>query len=168
MGKPKDSKKEKKVKSSKTEKVVKVEKTEDKDDAEFDYDSLLCRANEIAFPMASKDLTKKVLKITKKAAKSKQVRRGVKEVAKALRKNESGIVIIAGDISPLDVICHVPIMCEEKNIPYCYVPSKEQLGAAGNTKRPTSCVLVKTHADYESAYNKLNTEVGALEVPNVA
>eukprot|EP01134_Creolimax_fragrantissima_P005565 CFRG5565T1 len=161
MGKSKESKKD----SKKDSKKVKVEKD---DDAEFDYESLLCRANEIAFPMASKKLTKKILKTTKKAAKSKQVRRGVKEVAKALRKNESGFVIIAGDISPLDVIAHLPIMCEEKNIPYCYVPSKEQLGAAGNTKRPTSCVLVKTHADYESAFGEVNTEMAALEVPNMA
>jgi H/ACA ribonucleoprotein complex subunit 2 len=35
------------------------------------------------------------------------------------------LVIIAGDISPIDVITHVPILCEDANIPYIYVPSKE-------------------------------------------
>ena len=35
------------------------------------------------------------------------------------------IVIVAGDTSPIDVICHMPLVCEEKDIPYCYVPSKE-------------------------------------------
>lgn len=57
-------------------------------------------------------------------AKTKHVRRGVKEVVKALRKDEKGIVIIAGDISPIDVIAHVPILCEEKGLPYVYVPAK--------------------------------------------
>lgn len=33
--------------------------------------------------------------------------------------------VIAGNISPIDVITHVPILCEESNIPYIYVPSKE-------------------------------------------
>jgi H/ACA ribonucleoprotein complex subunit 2 len=33
--------------------------------------------------------------------------------------------VIAGNISPIDVITHVPILCEEANIPYLYVSSKE-------------------------------------------
>jgi H/ACA ribonucleoprotein complex subunit 2 len=33
--------------------------------------------------------------------------------------------VIAGNISPIDVITHVPILCEESNVPYIYVPSKE-------------------------------------------
>ena len=33
--------------------------------------------------------------------------------------------MIAGNISPIDVITHVPILCEEANVPYIYVPSKE-------------------------------------------
>ena len=92
----------------------------------------------IANPLADKKLTKKVLKTVKAAAGAKLIRRGVKEVVKALKKGEQGLSIIAGDISPIDVICHVPILCEEKNIAYVYVPSKEELGTASLTKRPTS------------------------------
>ena len=50
--------------------------------------------------------------------------------------------VIAGDISPLDVIAHLPILCEDKGVPYIFVRSKDELGAAGLTKRPTSCMLV--------------------------
>lgn len=35
------------------------------------------------------------------------------------------VCVIAGNISPIDVITHVPILCEEAEIPYVYVPSKE-------------------------------------------
>lgn len=71
-------------------------------------------------------------------------------------------VVIAGDISPIDVITHVPILCEEANVPYCYVPSKEDLGQAGSTKRPTSCIMVvpgKGDADesYEECFKELKT-----------
>ena len=34
-------------------------------------------------------------------------------------------VIIAGDTTPIEVICHMPLVCEESNTPYCYTPSKE-------------------------------------------
>lgn len=87
------------------------------------------------------------------AAKNKTLKRGVKEVVKSLRKSpESGpsaapsnpiaIVIIAADISPMDVISHIPVLCEDHNIPYIYVTSRAELGAAGNTKRPTSVVMI--------------------------
>ena len=81
-------------------------------------------------------------------------------MVKAVRKGEKGICVIAGDISPIDVIAHVPVMCEEAGIPYCYVPSKADLGAAGLTKRPTSIILIKP-GDYEG-YAECKAEVGAL------
>jgi H/ACA ribonucleoprotein complex subunit 2 len=96
----------------------------------------------IAKPLASESTTKKLHKLVRKASQAKFVKRGVKEVVKALRKGEKGFCIIAGDISPVDVITHLPIMCEDRGIPYLYVPSKHDLGAAATTKRPTSCVLV--------------------------
>ena len=34
------------------------------------------------------------------------------------------LCVIAGDISPIDVITHVPIICEDKDVPYIYVNSK--------------------------------------------
>ena len=39
--------------------------------------------------------------------------------------DECRLCVIAGNISPIDVITHVPILCEESDIPYIYVPSKE-------------------------------------------
>merc|ERR1711939_138353 len=67
-----------------------------------------------ANPLADEKVTKKVLKGVKKAAKNKTLKRGVKEVVKALRKSPQGagnvvvpgIVILAADISPMDVISH--------------------------------------------------------------
>ena len=108
----------------------------------------------IANPLADEKLTKKVLKTVKAAAKDKLIRRGVKEVVKALKKNEKGLAILAGDISPVEVIAHVPIYCEEKNVAYIYVPSKEELGLASLTKRPTSIVMVRQGADFADAYTE--------------
>ncbi|MBA0851067.1 hypothetical protein Goshw_012576, partial [Gossypium schwendimanii] len=77
-------------------------------------------------------------------AEHKCLKRGVKEVVKSIRRGHKGLCVIAGNISPIDVITHVPILCEEADIPYVYVPSKVDLATAGSTKRPTCCVLVLT------------------------
>lgn len=84
----------------------------------------------------------------------------MKEVVKAIRKGETGFCVIAGDISPIDVITHLPIMCEDRQIPYFYVPSKLDLGAAASTKRPTSCILVSPKDSFseKSLYDKLLKE----------
>lgn len=65
-------------------------------------------------------------------------------MVKSIRRGNKGLCVIAGNISPIDVITHVPILCEDADIPYVYVPSKEDLANAGATKRPTCCVLVLT------------------------
>lgn len=98
----------------------------------------------IAKPLAGKKLCKRTLKLVRRAAEHKCLKRGVKEVVKSIRRGNKGICVIAGNISPIDVITHVPILCEEAEIPYVYVPSKEDLANAGATKRPTCCVLVLT------------------------
>ena len=113
----------------------------------------------ISKPLAGKKLTKKVYKLVKKAAKAKAIKRGVKEVVKSLRKGSKGLCVIAGDISPIDVISHLPVLCEEADVPYIFVPSKADLGAAGQTKRPTSCSLL-VGSDLEGMSEVL-TEVAA-------
>ncbi|MCJ1391419.1 snoRNA-binding protein [Xylographa bjoerkii] len=105
-----------------------------------------------ANPLADEKVGKKVLKSVKKAAKNKSLKRGVKEVVKSLRKSAPatassaavplGVVVLAADISPMDVISHIPVLCEDHGIPYIFVPSRAELGAAGSTKRPTSVVMV--------------------------
>lgn len=90
---------------------------------------------------------------TSLAAVNKCLKRGVKEVVKALRKSSiptanatisipSGIVILAADISPMDVISHIPVLCEDHGIPYVFVTSRAELGNSAATKRPTSVVMV--------------------------
>ncbi|XP_068637802.1 H/ACA ribonucleoprotein complex subunit 2-like protein [Aristolochia californica] len=98
----------------------------------------------IAKPLAGKKLCKRTLKLVRRASETKCLKRGVKEVVKSIRRGNKGFCVIAGNISPIDVITHVPILCEEAEIPYIYVPSKEDLASAGATKRPTCCVLVLT------------------------
>ncbi|KAG8681353.1 snoRNA-binding protein [Ceratobasidium sp. 394] len=136
----------------------------------------------IAHPLANKKLVKKLHKTVKKASKGRQVKRGVKEVVKSIRKGEKGLLILAADITPIDIISHLPVMAEDASIPYVFVASKEELGQASSTKRPTSCVLVCPDAkkkkkkvegqegmveskedDYRELYDEVHAEVKALD-----
>ncbi|KAI0307324.1 RNA-binding protein [Multifurca ochricompacta] len=131
----------------------------------------------IAHPLAQKKLLKRIHKTVKRASKARQVKRGVKEVAKAIRKGEKGLLILAADITPIDIISHLPILSEEAQIPYIFIPSKEELGHASSTKRPTSCVMIcpdskrgnkskggeDDKGDYRELYDQCFKEVSKLD-----
>ncbi|XP_060941680.1 H/ACA ribonucleoprotein complex subunit 2-like protein [Limanda limanda] len=129
---------------------------------EKSYHELIANVNAISTPLASRKLSKKLYKCVKKAAKVKNIRRGVKEVQKFINKGEKGIVVLAGDTLPIDVYCHLPIMCEDRNLPYAYIPSKVDLGSSAGSKRPTCVILIKPHQDYQEAYDECAEEVTAL------
>merc|ERR1712113_418292 len=87
-------------------------------------------------------LLARVQKLLKKAVSDKKTKRGVPECTKAIRKGFKGLVFLAGDIYPMDVFAHVPILCEEKGIHYVYVRSRHELGDACQTRRPISLMMV--------------------------
>lgn len=75
----------------------------------------------------------------------------------------------------MDILSHIPILCEEQNCPYIFVASKEGLGAASSTKRPTSCVMVcpdggrlgkkkgaELKEDYKEEFDSVEKEVRKL------
>lgn len=72
------------------------------------------------------------------------------------------LVIFAGDVTPVDIMCHMPAVCEEKNIPYIYTPSRLDLGHSLGLKRTSLMVLVREHPDYQSSYDELYAELKAL------
>jgi len=78
-------------------------------------------------------------------------------------------MFIAGNITPIDVISHIPVLCESVGIPYVYVPSKEELGIAGATKRPTSCILVqlkgKDSEELKESFDEVVAAIKKVAVP---
>lgn len=75
------------------------------------------------------------------------------------------LVIFAGDVTPIDIMCHMPAVCEEKKIPYVYTPSRLELGHALGLKRTSLMVLVREHPEYKSQYDELMEELKSLPAP---
>lgn len=141
---------------------------EDEEMAEsgMSYDDHMKYVSLIAKPMASEELTKKLYKCIKKAMKHKTyVRNGLKDVQARIRKGETGLVVFAGDVTPIEVMCHLPAVCEEKNLPYVYTPSRKQLGAAMGVKRGSLMVMIREHDDYQKLFTKCKEEIEALPIP---
>ncbi|KOC70978.1 H/ACA ribonucleoprotein complex subunit 2-like protein [Habropoda laboriosa] len=133
---------------------------------EISYEEKLKYTNPIAKPMAPKKLTKKIYKCIKKASKQKTfLRNGLKDVQKHLRKGEVGLVVFAGDVFPIEIMCHLPIVCEDKSIPYCYTPSRQDIGNAMGVKRGSLMVLIKEHSEYKDLFEEIKSSMLNLSTP---
>lgn len=118
--------------------------------------------SEIATPLAGQRMERKLLRFAKKCLQHKGVRRGVKEVCKSIRRGAEGLVVFAADVSPVDVISHIPVQCETRGLPYVFVKSRAELGLAAGTARPTSVVLLQAppaDSPLREGYDKLHARL---------
>jgi len=90
-----------------------------------------------------KELSDKVYQLLEQARETGKIRKGTNEVTKLVERGEPQIVIMAEDVQPEEILAHMPVLCEEKNVPYAYVPSKQELGiAVGLGKATASCAIL--------------------------
>lgn len=97
-----------------------------------------------AVPLAPNELNAAILELVKDASQNKQLRKGANEVTKTLNRSVAEIVFIAGDTDPIEIVMHLPLLCEDKNVHYIFVPSRAALGRACGVSRPVvACSIVK-------------------------
>jgi len=90
----------------------------------------------------SKELINQTYEIVEMARDTGKVRKGANEVTKLVERGTAKFVVMGEDTTPPEILAHVPVLCEEKKIPYAYVPSKQELGSASGLKVPTAAVAV--------------------------
>lgn len=90
-----------------------------------------------------KELADKAYEALEIARDTGKVGKGSNEVTKAVERGEALLVLIAEDVDPAEIIAHLPVLAEEKEIPYVYLPTKDELGeAAGlNVGTASACIV---------------------------
>ena len=82
-----------------------------------------------AYPLAKDELTSKILRLSQQAVNYKQLKKGANEATKALNRGQAEFVVLAADAEPLEILLHIPLLCEDKNVPYVFVQSKQGMYA---------------------------------------
>lgn len=89
---------------------------------------------------------------------SRAPQRGANEATKTLNRGSSQLIVMAADAEPLEILLHLPLLCEDKNVPYVFVESKHALGRACGISRPVITVSIVS----DDANSKLSAQVRAL------
>lgn len=101
--------------------------------------------NSKAFPLADAALTNQILDLVQQASHYKQLKKGANEATKTLNRGICEFIIMAADIEPIEIVLHLPLLCEDKNVPYVFVPSKIALGRACGVSRAVVAASVTTN-----------------------
>ena len=117
-----------------------------------------------ASPLASPALTSKLFDFLQKALLFKLLRKGLNETLKLLQKDAVEFVLLAGDTDPLELLASVVQVCEEKGVPYVFVPQSAGLGRASGVKRPVicACVVVDEKQAVQAQIGFIKDELEAL------
>ncbi len=89
-----------------------------------------------------KDVANATLEVVKLVRSSGRLKKGINEVTRAVERGQAKFVVIAEDVDPPEIVAFLPILCDEKRIPYVYVPSKKGLGEAAGLEVAASAVAI--------------------------
>uniref|UniRef100_A0A7S3H6Z9 Ribosomal protein eL8/eL30/eS12/Gadd45 domain-containing protein n=1 Tax=Spumella elongata TaxID=89044 RepID=A0A7S3H6Z9_9STRA len=107
----------------------------------------MAEINPKAYPLADSELTVAILDLVQQASNYKQLKKGANEATKTLNRGISDLIIMAADTEPLEILLHLPLLCEDKNVAYVFVPSKIALGRACGVSRPVvSCSILSNES----------------------
>ncbi len=90
-----------------------------------------------------KELVPQILEMLSNAKESGKIKKGVNETTKAVERKTAQFVVIAGDVSPEEIVVHIPMICKEKGVPYAFIPTKKELGGAVGVSVGTSALAVE-------------------------
>jgi len=82
------------------------------------------------------------LSILTKSKDKGKIRIGVNEVTKAVERGVAQLVLIAEDVEPKEIVMHIPLICDEKKVPYCPVKTKKELGEKAGIEVGTTSIAI--------------------------
>ncbi len=110
-----------------------------------------------------KEVSEAAYEVLRQASRSGKVRKGTNESTKAIERGVAKLIVIAEDVTPPEVVAHLPILCEERKIPYVFVPSKDQIGPAIGIEVPTASAAVLDAGEGGQILEQVTQELARLK-----
>ncbi|MDE1851965.1 MAG: 50S ribosomal protein L7Ae [Candidatus Micrarchaeota archaeon] len=106
-----------------------------------------------------KDVSAKALDAVRMAKQNGVVKKGVNEVTKSIERGMAALVVIAEDVEPEEVVMHLPTLCEQKKIPFVYVPTRQDVGNAVGINVPCASVAIEKAGAGEAAMKDVISKI---------
>jgi large subunit ribosomal protein L7Ae len=110
-------------------------------------------------PKEMADQTYQAIEVVRDTGK---LRKGVNETTKAVEREKAILVVIAADVDPREVVMHLPLLCDEKDIAYTYVPSRKELGDAAGIGVSTASLAIVDVGDAKKLIEEIKKKAKQL------
>ncbi|VVB65781.1 50S ribosomal protein L7Ae [Candidatus Gugararchaeum adminiculabundum] len=114
-----------------------------------------------------KDVQSKALEAIEVARDTGRIRKGVNEATKAIEKGQAVLVVIAEDVDPEEVVMHLPMISDEKKVPYCYVSTKLDLGKSAGLGVGCAAIAIEKAGNANEMVADIASKLGK-SVPTVS
>jgi large subunit ribosomal protein L7Ae len=111
------------------------------------------------------DLVPPILDMLSASKDSGTLKKGVNETTKSIERKSAKFVVVATDVSPEEIVVHIPMLCKENGIPYAFVPTAKELGGCIGISKGTTSIAVENPG---SAGEKLQDILKRMPKPGAA
>lgn len=89
------------------------------------------------------ELVRAAYEAVRMAKESGKIKVGTNEATKSIERGLAKIVLIAEDVEPPEIVAHLPLLCDERKVPFLFVPSKKEIGSAAGIDVPaaSACII---------------------------
>ena len=96
-----------------------------------------------------KEIVEAAYEALKVARETGKIRKGTNETTKTIERGKAKLVLIAEDVSPPEVVAHLPLLCDERKAAYVYVPEKKLIGEALGLTVGSAAAAIEETGDSE-------------------
>ncbi len=107
-----------------------------------------------------KEISDRVINAISVAKDTGKIRKGANETTKSIESGKAMLVVIAADVNPEEIVMHLPILCEEKGIPFVYVPTKVDLGKAIGLTVTCAAIAIENLGGAKDEIEDILTKLG--------
>jgi large subunit ribosomal protein L7Ae len=106
------------------------------------------------------DLAEDALEALQVARDTGSVKKGTNETTKAVERGNAVLVYVAEDVQPEEVVMHLPELCDEKDVPYVFVETQDDIGHAAGLEVGSAAAAI---VDAGEAEGDIDSIAGKLE-----
>jgi large subunit ribosomal protein L7Ae len=113
-----------------------------------------------------KEISDAAYEALRQAKQTGKIRKGTNETTKAIERGIAKLVIIAEDVEPPEVVAHLPMICEERSVPFVFVPTRANMGPALGIDVGAASACIIESGDAQPLIDQVVAAVSKLKVPS--
>jgi large subunit ribosomal protein L7Ae len=108
------------------------------------------------------DLQDRALEALEVARDTGRIKKGTNETTKAVERGNASLVYVAEDVSPEEIVMHLPELADEKGISTVFVDTQDEIGHACGLEVGSAAAAVVDAGDADEDVEDIATKIEDL------